>query len=253
MIKDNTKRFSDRVANYVKYRPGYPKEIVPFLEKATGLTTDSKIADVGSGTGKSAEMFLDHGYSVTGVEPNHEMRKAAEVLFESQSLFKSIEGTAEATSLAEASYSQIIVGQAFHWFDQALAKKEFQRILAPDGWVVLIWNERDVQSPFLTDYEEFLHEHAVKYSEVVHRNIDEKAFTKFYEPFSYKVERLSNYQLFDFEGILGRYLSSSYAYKEDDEQFEAAKKALQLLFEKHKHNDQIKMEYQTNIYYGQLK
>lgn len=253
MIKDNTKRFSDRVENYVKYRPGYPEEIVPFLEKATDLNAASKIADIGSGTGKSTQLFLDSGYAVTGVEPNHEMRGAAEVLFEDLPHFKSIEGTAEETTLEENSYSHIIAGQAFHWFNPPLAKKEFQRILAPGGWVVLIWNERDVRSPFLADYEVFLHEHAVKYAEVVHRNIDEQVLRTFYEPFPYHVEHFHNHQLFDFEGILGRYLSSSYAYTERDKQFEPAKKALRLLFEKHVDNNQIKMEYQTNIYYGQLK
>ena len=126
MIKDNTKRFSDRVENYVKYRPGYPEEIVPFLEKATDLNAASKIADIGSGTGKSTQLFLDSGYAVTGVEPNHEMRGAAEVLFEDLPHFKSIEGTAEETTLEENSYSHIIAGQAFHWFNPPLAKKEFQ-------------------------------------------------------------------------------------------------------------------------------
>ncbi|GAB1857632.1 class I SAM-dependent methyltransferase [Flavobacteriaceae bacterium MHTCC 0001] len=253
MIKDNTKRFSDRVENYVKYRPGYPKEIIPFLEKVTDLTVDSKIADIGSGTGKCTEIFLDSGYEVAGVEPNLEMRMAAEALFEQQPLFKSIKGSAEDTSLEAESYSHIIAGQAFHWFDPALAKKEFQRILTSGGWVVLIWNERDVQSPFLADYELFLHEHAVKYSEVVHRNIDENAFETFYEPFSYDIKSIPSYQLFDFEGILGRYLSSSYAYNEGEKPFEAAKEGLQVLFEKHKENNTIKMEYLTNIYYGQLK
>lgn len=253
MIIDNTKRFSDRVANYVKYRPGYPAEIVPFLEKATNLNTASKIADIGSGTGKSTQLFLDSGYAITGIEPNHEMRTAAEVLFEDLPHFKSIEGTAENTSLKEGSYSHVIAGQAFHWFNPSLAKIEFQRILRSGGWVILIWNERDIQSPFLADYEVFLHKHAVKYSEVVHRNIDDAILGEFYKPYTYQIECLPNYQLFNFEGLLGRYLSSSYAYKESDEQFESAKKALQLLFEKHKHNGQIKMEYQTNIYYGQLK
>ncbi|MEM8845485.1 MAG: class I SAM-dependent methyltransferase [Bacteroidota bacterium] len=253
MITDNTKRFSDRVKNYVTYRPGYPKEIVTFLEEATGLNTDSTIADIGSGTGKCSEIFLDGGYAVTGVEPNLEMRLAAEALFENQPLFKSVNSSAEATTLEDDSYSHIIAGQAFHWFNPPLAKKEFQRILAPGGWVVLIWNERNVQSPFLADYEVFLHDHAVKYAEVVHRNIDEGVLGAFYNPFSYHVKHMTNYQLFDFDGLLGRYQSSSYAYKEGDEQFKLAKKALQVLFEKHQRNNQIKMEYQTNIYYGQLK
>lgn len=253
MVVDNTKRFSDRVENYVKYRPGYPKKIVSYLAEFTGLNADSRIADVGCGTGKSTELFLDHGYEVDGVEPNDEMRLAAEEHFVDQPLFQSIKGSAEDTTLGEGRYSHIIAGQAFHWFDPVLSKKEFQRIMASGGWVVLIWNERDVKSPFLADYEVFLHQHAVRYTEVVHRNIDKKVLSEFYEPFSYAVKEFSNHQLFDFEGMLGRYLSSSYAYQEGSEEFSAAKEALKALFERHQSNGQIKMEYLTNIYYGQLK
>lgn len=253
MIADNTQRFSDRVENYVKYRPGYPKELVTFLTKAVDLGADSRIADIGSGTGKSSEVFIDHGFAVDGVEPNDEMRLAAEIQFKGQPLFRSIKGSAEDTSLKEGAYSHIIAGQAFHWFDPTLSKKEFHRILAPGGRVILIWNERDVRSSFLSDYESFLHQHAVRYAEVVHRNIDEKVLSEFYEPFTYKVKELYNYQLFDFEAILGRYQSSSYAYQEGDPQFSATKNALKVPFEKHKRNGLIKMEYQTNMYYGQLK
>ncbi|MEM6830334.1 MAG: methyltransferase domain-containing protein, partial [Bacteroidota bacterium] len=167
--------------------------------------------------------------------------------------FQSIHGTAENTSLEADHYSHIIAGQAFHWFDPVLAKKEFQRILSPGGWVVLIWNERDTRSPFLNDYEAFLNIHAVNYAEVVHRNMDEKVFTAFYEPFSYEIKCLSNDQLFDFEGMLGRYQSSSYAYQEGDASFPQAKEALMRLFDKHAQDGTIKMEYQTNMYYGQLK
>ena len=250
---DNTKRFSDRVENYVKYRPGYPGEIISLLADATDLNKNSRIADIGSGTGKLTEVFINSGYAVDGVEPNDEMRLAAEAQFQNKSLFRSINGSAENTSLEADLYSHVVVGQAFHWFDPILAKQEFKRVLISDGWVILVWNERDIESPFLSDYEVFLHEHAVKYSEVVHRNVDESVLDAFYEPFSYDVESLSTHQLFDFDGILGRYQSSSYAYKEGDEEFPVAKEALQVLFEKHEQNDQIQMEYLTNIYYGRLK
>ncbi len=250
---DNTKRFSDRVSNYIKYRPGYPEEIISFLEETTGLTQQSLIADIGSGTGKLSEIFLDNGYNLYGVEPNDEMREAAEAEFQDNPHFKSINGTAENTTLPSDSFSHIIAGQAFHWFDPVLCKTEFQKILKPGGWAILIWNERDVDSPFLEDYESFLLKHAIRYAEVVHRNIDEKVLSTFYEPFSYKIKSTPSYQLFDFEGTLGRYQSSSYAFKEGDNEFPAAKEALKVLFDNYQQDGLIKMEYQTNIYYGQLK
>ncbi|MEM6831064.1 MAG: class I SAM-dependent methyltransferase, partial [Bacteroidota bacterium] len=90
MIADNTQRFSDRVTNYVKYRPGYPEEVVSFLREVTGLGVDSQVADIGAGTGKLAEIFVEKGIPITGVEPNDEMRLAAESLFENEPLFQSI-------------------------------------------------------------------------------------------------------------------------------------------------------------------
>src|SRR5437764_251262 len=114
---DSTARFSDRVENYVRYRPGYPIQVLAMLERQTNLTRNSIIADVGSGTGISSKLFLDHGNMVYGIEPNREMREAAEKLLKGYRNFHSVNGTAESTTLAESSVDFVIAGQAFHWFD----------------------------------------------------------------------------------------------------------------------------------------
>ena len=148
-----TERFSNRVENYVKYRPNYPKKIISFLEKEIGLSSSSIIADIGSGTGISSEMFLKNGNIVYGVEPNKEMREAAERLLAEHPNFKSINGTAEDTTLAANSIDILSAGQAFHWFDVIKTEIEFKRILKNGGWVVLVWNERETNSSlFLKAY-----------------------------------------------------------------------------------------------------
>src|SRR5579872_6213874 len=129
----NTQRFSNRVDNYVKYRPGYPKEILTFLKDAAGFSPDWIVADIGSGTGISTTLFLDNGNTVYTVEPNGPMRTKAEELLDSRPGFISIDGTAEATTLPPSSIDLIIAGQAFHWFDPIPTKKEFHRILRPQG------------------------------------------------------------------------------------------------------------------------
>ena len=149
-MSDSTRRFSSRVDNYVKYRPSYPPEVVELLAAECGLTPGALVADIGAGTGLLAELFLQNGYRVLGVEPNREMRQAGERLLGDYPHFTSIDGTAEVTTLADKSVDIITAGQAFHWFDREKARAEFARILRPGGWVALVWNERRVDAtPFL--------------------------------------------------------------------------------------------------------
>jgi len=142
MMTDSKNRFSSRVEDYIKYRPGYPQEVISLLAAECGLTPDSIISDVGSGTGILSELFLRCGNKVYGVEPNAEMRTAAKRLLKDYVNFQSIDGNAEATTLPKHSVDFVTAAQAFHWFDQPKAHREFASILKPDGWAVLIWNER---------------------------------------------------------------------------------------------------------------
>ena len=147
------RRFSSRVSYYVKARPGYPPEILEFLAQAGVLTTETVIADVGCGTGLLAEIFLKNGNTVIGVEPNPAMRAAGEQYLAAYPRFRSIDGSAEETTLQTASVDMITAGQAFHWFDVDEARREFTRILRPGGSVVLVWNSvRSDASPFMEAY-----------------------------------------------------------------------------------------------------
>ncbi len=247
-----TERFSDRVENYVKYRPNYPKEIIRFLENEIGLASTSIIADIGSGTGISSEMFLKNGNTVYGIEPNREMREAGEKLLNSYSNFYSIKGSAEDTSLANHIVDHITVGQAFHWFDTAKAAIEFKRIIKKDGWVVLIWNERETNtSSFLTAYEEFLNTYGSDYKEVNHVNVYgsiEQLFSKK----GYKLKSFPNSQIFDYRGLEGRVLSSSYIPSGEDSKYFLVLAELQKLFDKYKDDGSVIFDYTTKIFYGQL-
>ncbi len=139
-LADPKKRFSSRVENYIKYRPSYPIEIIDFLKEKNILTENTIIADIGSGTGILTRMFLDNNNQVYGVEPNKDMREAAEKLLQGFTNFTSLEGSAESTGIEENCVDLITAGQAFHWFDVEQAKREFKRILKPNGNIALIWN-----------------------------------------------------------------------------------------------------------------
>lgn len=148
MSLQNTIRFSDRVEDYIKYRPSYPAALMNLLKAKINLNPQAVIADIGSGTGISSILFLKNSNKVFAVEPNKEMREAAEHLLNVYPNFASINGTAEQTNLNTKAVDLIFCGQAFHWFDKQKSRQEFNRILKQNGHIVLAWNERSTKTPF---------------------------------------------------------------------------------------------------------
>lgn len=251
-IADSTKRFSSRVQNYVRYRPGYPKAIVGLLERECGLARDAVIADIGSGTGNLTRLFLEHGNRVLGIEPNREMRQAGEQLLAGYPNFTGIEGTAEATTLPDHSVDLVAAAQAAHWFDFAKARQEFVRILRPGGWAVLVWNERRHQStPFHRAYEDLLLKYGVDYQEVRHEGARLNVGS-FFAPSAYQERVFDMPQHFDYAGLEGRLLSSSYMPLPGHHNYEPMLAALRQVFEEHQVNGQVTMEHDTHVYYGRL-
>jgi SAM-dependent methyltransferase len=253
---DTLNRFSNRVENYIKFRPGYPADVILFLQEQGILQKKSVVADMGSGTGISAEMFLKQGNKVYGIEPNKEMREAAERLLKQYPDFHSINATAENTSLPAGTIDLIVSGQAFHWFDKQKCRAEFQRILRPNGTVVLMWNDRRTDSTqFLQAYEDFIKMFATDYLEVNHKNLDEKIFNDFFagqDKGSYKMKAFTNYQYFDFEGLKGRILSSSYMPAEEHQDFNFMMSILKKIFNRFQENGKVTIEYDTKLFYGKI-
>jgi SAM-dependent methyltransferase len=250
---DSKQRFSDRVENYVRYRPGYPEAVVDILQDETGLKPGSVIADIGSGTGISAQLFLRRGLTVFGVEPNDPMRRAAERLLAAQRGFRSVSGSAEATGLPDRSVDYVVVAQAFHWFDRPQAAREFARILRPDGWVVLLWNTRRTDgSPFLRAYEALLQEYGTDYREAGHRSIDLVALGELFAGGAYRRRAVDNQQRFDLEGLKGRLLSSSYTPTVGDPAHQPMLAALERIFADHQERGQVRFDYDTELYFGQV-
>ena len=251
---DNTQRFTGRVENYVRYRPGYPRAVLGLLEAECGLMRSSVVADVGSGTGFLSRLFLENGNRVFGVEPNLEMREAGERLLADYGDFTSVAATAEETTLADGSVDFVVAGQAFHWFDPARTRTEFNRILKPEGWCVLVWNERRKSgTPFLEDYERLLEAHGTDYKEVGHgRQGSAGEVRDFFYPNAVETATFDNEQVFDFEGMKGRLLSSSYVPSEGEPGCAEMLGDLGRIFRLHERGGTVNVEYDTRVYYGRL-
>jgi len=250
---DPTSRFSDRVQDYVRWRPGYPPAVLEALRHDLGLRPGHVVADVGSGTGILSRLLVENGNVVYGVEPNREMAAVAQADLGGTGRFHSVDGRAEATSLAAASVDLVTAGQAFHWFKVPESRAEFLRILRPGGSVALVWNLRRVDStPFLRDYEAFLHRWSNDYQEVSAQYAREESLRGLFGDAGWIERRFDSAQQFDFEGLRGRLLSSSYTPKEGDPRREAMLAALPGVFAAHAREGQVAFEYDTRLFLGRL-
>ncbi|HSL83699.1 MAG TPA: class I SAM-dependent methyltransferase [Thermoanaerobaculia bacterium] len=256
MALDPTRRFSDRVADYVRYRPGYPEALLRALVEETGLGPGSRVADVGSGTGISTELLLRSGCTVFAVEPNDAMRAAAEARLSSEPRFRSVAGTAEATGLPDAGADLVAAGQAFHWFDRERFRTECRRILRPapgGGRVALFWNSRQTgPTPFLRDYEALLRRFGTDYERVDHLRLGPADFEPFFGG-PYLSRRFPNRQVFDFEGLRGRLLSSSYTPGPGHPDHAPMLAELRRLFDRHQEGGRVRFEYDTELHLGRVR
>lgn len=247
-----TERFTNRVENYIKYRPAYPAEVLELFRKEMNLQTSSVVADIGSGTGISAKLFLENGNPVYGVEPNRAMREASLKILADYPNFTAVDGTSEATALENKSVDLVVAAQSFHWFDGEKTRDEFKRILRGGGFVALMWNERQLDSTdFLREYEHFLNHFATDYNEVRHENTDAEIIGDFFQK-AFSKAAFRNSQILDLEGFKGRVKSSSYTPAEEHPLYAPMIAELERLFAKHEENGKIEILYDTNIYYGQF-
>lgn len=253
MTSDSAARFSDRVPYYHRFRPRYPAAMRDLLT-ACGLTAASVVADIGAGTGLSAEVFLDMGCTVYAIEPNDAMRAASEDYYRARPNFQALDGVAEATPLAAHSVDWIAAGQAFHWFDPAAAKAEFTRILRPDGRVILFWNDRaDHRSPFVDEYNAVLKRFDIEQGGTPRAKellATDGQLSQFFAPHGFDEYEKPNPVSYDWDGLQGRALSSSYAPLHGQAGHAGMIAALRALYERYQVNGRVAMDYVTRIYIG---
>jgi ubiquinone/menaquinone biosynthesis C-methylase UbiE len=246
-------RFSDRVDDYVRYRPDYPSALIEWLQREQGVDAGWRVADVGAGTGISSKMFLDAGYRVTAVEPNAPMRAAAERWLQAYENFDAVDGKADATGLPDASVDLVTVAQAFHWFDQETTRREFARILRPRGLAAIWWNSRRlIGTRFLEGYEALLQQFGTDYASVAERYTDDERMRAWFGAGFRGSARFEHAQRLDFEALRGRLMSSSYTPQAGHPQHEPMLRALRELFDNCAEQGTVSFDYDTRIFAGHM-
>jgi len=248
---DPRARFSDRVQDYIRYRPRYPPALWDMLAEA-GLAAGMAVVDLGAGTGILSELLLDRGCRVFGVEPNAEMRAASEALLTGRGGFTAVDGSSEATGLADGSVDAAVAAQAFHWFDPAAARRECLRVLRPGGFAAMIWNSRQLDStPFLRAYEAFLHRWGTDYAKVAQNYAHPEALETFFGV-SPSRRVTANAQALDREGLVGRLLSCSYIPGPEHPDRAPMLAAAGVMFDAHQQGGEVVIAYDTEVFLGPL-
>jgi SAM-dependent methyltransferase len=243
-------RFSNRVDDYVRYRPGYPRAVVDRLRAEVGLGPGAVVADLGAGTGIFTAILLDAGARVLAVEPNAPMRAAAEARFAGDARFTSVDAGAEATTLPDESVDLVVAAQAFHWFDPARARVEALRILRRGGGAALVWNLRK-STPFLDAYDAMLRDLGTDYGRV--KMGDESAIATFFGPTPPALAHFDNAQILDEPALRGRLLSASYTPKPGEARHDAMMGRLHEIFVEHAQGGVVTFDYDTRLYHGRIK
>lgn len=251
---DGTQRFSDRADAYAAARPGYPGQLAALLREELRLLPPAVVADLGSGTGLSCLPFLQAGFDVIGVEPNAAMRAAGERFLAAYPNFRSVAGTAEATTLADASVDLAIAAQAAHWFDAAAAHREARRILRPPARAALIWNDRiSTGSAFAQGYERLLHDFGTDYEKIRHRHAHHELVVAFFGHARFRHAVLPNPTLIDWPTLVARVQSASYMPTPQAPTYAPMLVRLRALFEAGARDGRVAMDYETRVFFGTLE
>lgn len=250
----NENKFDGMGKVYSRFRPNYPQAFIDCLFGNVGVSKNSVIADIGSGTGILTKQLLERGNTVYAVEPNADMRAVAESDLSEFENFISISGTAENTTLPESSIDFITVAQAFHWFDRKAFKDECRRILKPNGKVILVWNSRDEKSEIVAANDEINRRYCPDYkgfSGGIHTAAATADFSDFFTG-DYEAIEFENPLPFSERDFIGRNLSSSYALKEEDENYSDYIGELEEMFHKFSRDGILAMPNLTDSYIGKV-
>ena len=216
--------YFNKAEDYAKFRPEYHQDAVKILIEKTNLDTSWCAADIGSGTGNLFKNYISFVKTVYAVEPNKDMRKHAESVFNSHSAFVSIDGTSGNTRIPSKSIDLLTMGQALHWFNVDESRKEFKRIMKPNCWIAIIWNEFTKSS-----------------------NIN---CSEFFPESEFQLYSFSHFIIENWEQYIGGIRSDSSSPTQDDASYLSFEEKHMQIFKSKAVDDLLKVEYTTNLILG---
>lgn len=242
--------FGAKLGDYLSGRPGYPPALFEGLMVAGVLSSASQVADLGAGTGLLTLELLKRASSVVAVEPDEDMRAAADRRLGSFAGYRSQAGTAEATGLPDASVDLVVAGQAFHWFDPAETRRETLRILRLGGWAAWIWNERRLEDPLQGELDRLFDAFGRSRRSAFQAMADRPRLEAYFGGSPFEELRLPFEQSLDLSGFVSLAFSRSYMPPRHSLEAVAVERAAEELFERFAENGSVAVRYASVAYFG---
>lgn len=244
-----TSLFSGRATDYAQYRPRYPEEAIATILEGLDNSRQLVAADIGAGTGIASRMLADRNVRVIAIEPNSEMRQAAD----SHPLVEFREATAEATHLPDASVDLVTCFQSFHWFNPSATLLEFQRILKSSGRLALVWSVWDTNDAFTREYNDLVFQASNNRPGLPNR--DSRVSTLLESPHFHNVRHCSfaYRQQLDLAGLTGLALSQGFIPHSGQEQQQLVTDLQKLYEQGADSRGNVCLVYQTDVYLADPK
>jgi ubiquinone/menaquinone biosynthesis C-methylase UbiE len=240
--------FTSKAEKYARYRWHYSAQAIQTIFEVTQINRESRMADIGAGTGILTQHFIGKVKEVYAVEPNEAMRHLARGMLGAQPGCHFIDGRAEATTLPDHSVDLITVAEAFNWFDPQPTQAEFHRILKSGGWLAKIRN-------YGTDQE--LGE---AFGKIYPQETDTQAFMPgFGTPFSFYFGGDYLKQTFEFSvketwiEFFGALSSASFAPDEDSPYYADFEGAARRVFDRYSQEGYLAVHGATEVCLGQIQ
>lgn len=250
MITASRNRSFGMVEDHLKYRFDYPEKLIDFLYDACGFSRESVIADIGSGMGTFTRLLLERGSRVVAIEPCRELRETAErILADEFPRFFSLEACAENTTLSDASVHHIACAQSFHYFDGEKCRREFRRILRPEGSVVLIGMRPVCDDEFNRECDALIRRYS-GYGRGMGGEDMDSVYSAFFSGSGFVNFSLSGQMSLDFEGLRGRLFSSYCLPGPGENGHDELMEELELLFELYQQSGKVNYIYEIRAYAG---
>jgi len=242
--------FSTKAADYAASRPDYPAALFETLTMACPPTASASVADIGSGTGLLTQGLLRMGYRVTAIEPNAEMRQAADLMLAGMAGYSSADGCAESIPLEAGSVDLITAAQAFHWFEIEQARAEFLRVLKPDGQVALIWNDRVMEDSLHAALDKVFGEFGGQQRAALVTREDRSGVSRFFGAGARKEFCWPHSHSLDEDGLLSLVFSRSYMPGRDADDGRRVVERVRQIFGQFVVGGKVEVRYRTTAYLG---
>lgn len=145
-----------RLAKAYVDRPDYSAAAIDAV-LAIAKPGKARVADLGAGAGHLTKELAARGLTILAMEPNPNMRAEGMASLGPGQGVTWADGVMQDTGLPAGDFALVTYGSSFGVVDRGEALTEAARLLRPGGWMMSLFNHRDLDDPLQKKIEAHIH------------------------------------------------------------------------------------------------